>query len=220
MPSVTLRKTDKLHALRGMIDAKFLDRYKKLMARRADLAQRVYDNTLGKTGYAIKAAAGKDWQHWCETRDSLRLNGVDVPVCIVDAGGRSSMYRSGLKDHFTDTDARRVDRQTVQLKNSVVWPEREFNTSVDCDKADKDTRKVAETLKRDIAKFNREAQDFYDQAYGVLMQLRSTRRVDEMFPELWRCLPDGMRERIKQAVVVLSQDDVDNLRNQLPGAKK
>jgi len=220
MPSVTLIKTDKLHALRGMINAKFLDRYKKLMARRAELAQRVYDNTLGKTGYAIKEAAGKDWQHWCETRSSVRLDGVDTPACIIDAGQRSSMFRSGLKDHFTDVDSRRVDRQTIQLKHDVVWPDCEFNHSVNTDKADKDTRKVAATLKRDIANFNREAQDFYDQAYGILMQMRSTRRVDEMFPELWRYLPDGMRERIKQAVVVVSQDDVDKLRNQLPGAKK
>lgn len=130
------------------------------------------------------------------------------------------MYRSGLKDHFTDIDSRRIDRQTIQLKSAVVWPEREFNHTVHVEHADKDTRKVAQTLKRDIAKFNQEAQDFYDQAYGVLMQLRSTRRVDEMFPELWRYLPDGMRERIKQAVVPISQEDIDAVRKQLPGGTK
>lgn len=220
MPSVTLRKSDKLHALRGMINAKFLDRYKKLMARRAEMAQRVYDNTLGKTGYAIKDAAGKDWQKWCETRDSVRLEGVESPACIIDAGQRTTMYRSGLKDHFTDTDSRRIDRQTIQLKNAIVWPERQFDHSVHVENADKDTRRVSATLNRDIKKFNQEAQDFYDQAYGVLMQLRSTRRVDEMFPELWRYLPDGMRERIKQAVVPISQGDIDKVRDQLPGAKK
>lgn len=218
MPSVTLRKTDKLHALRGMIDAKFLDRYKKLMARRADLCQRVYDSTKGKIGYALKEAAGKDWQTWCETRDSLRLQGCEIPACIIDAGQRSTMYRSGMKDHFSGTDSRRIDRETIQLKCAVVWPERSFNHIVNVDEADKDTKKVAATLNRDIKKFNQEAQNFYDQAYGVLMQLRSTRRVDEMFPELWRYLPEGMRERIKQAVVVINQSDVDAVRKQLPGA--
>jgi len=220
MANVTLRKADKIHALRGMIDAKFLDRYKKLMSRRAELAQRVYDNTLGKTGYAIKEAAGSEWQKWCETRSSIKLEECKIPACIIDAGRRSSVYRSGEMDHFSGKDARRYGQERIQLKSDVVWPDGLFSDAVSVSHADKDTQKVAATLNRDIDRFNKECQEFYDGAYNVLMQLRSTRRVDEMFPELWRYLPAGLRERIKQGVIDITQSDVDAIRNQLPEAKK
>lgn len=221
MPNATLTKADKIHALRGMVQAKFQARHQRLMNRRAELTQQVYDETLGKTGYALRAAAGKEWQKWCRVHSGLYLPEMPFPYCLVETGKRPTMYRHGVIDQFGVGDPENYDRVNrlgpkVSLKNSVVMPSDHSEPCVLIKDASANARKKAGTLKRDILRFNRDAKQFYRDAYDVLMQIRSTRKVDEMFPELWKYLPEGTREKVKQAVIMISQEDVDRLRKQLP----
>ena len=75
-------------------------------------------------------------------------------------------------------------------------------------------------LNRAIDKFNSEAQEFADESSNLLTRLRSTKKVDEHFPELWQYLPDGLRERIKQGVVPINQADFDRIRKRSPNVNK
>lgn len=220
MTSVTLRKADKLYALRRMVRAKFGERHAKLMERRAALTQKVYDETLGKVGYALRATAGSDWKHWLDTSAVLYLTDVPFPYCAVDTGKRETFYTSSEVDEFGIGLPERSSNlfrygPEVSLKRTVVVPA-DRAPRVQVGNASATARKQAGALKRDVTRFNRDAKKFYQDAYNVLMQLRSTRKVDAAFPELWRYLPDGLRERVKQAVVPLDQAEIDRVRKQLP----
>lgn len=221
MPSVILKKSDKLHALRGMLEAKYKTRWDRLMSRRAELAQQVYDETRGPVGYALQATAGKDWNLWLRVNSNVYLPDMPYPYCIVDTGKKRTVYRIPEIDHFGSGNPDYNDRlrrlgPQISLKRSVVFPSDGSEPTVYVKNASGDLRKKAGALKRDIMRFNRESRDFYRQAYNVLMELRSTRKVDAAFPELWKYLPDGMRERVKQAAVVITQDQIDAVRKQLP----
>lgn len=230
MASVPMKKADKLYALSGMVRAKYQAQYKKLMERRAALAQRVYDETVGKEGWAVKAAVSKraDDKYWLEHKARIELVGIGVPVCRTEESrGRNSTYsRTFYPDLFSGhdlwvNDAGELtvfysrDRQ-VSLKASVPWPKHLFSDEVHLEKAYAATRKVGATLNRDIEAFNSEVAEFCNEAWGVLQDLRTTRQVDNMFPELWEYLSDGLRERLKQGLIPIDQKSIDQLRAKLP----
>ena len=226
MASVTLRKSDKLHALNAMTRAKFQERYNKLIKRRQALTQRVYDETLGMVGYKLKAAAASSEEvgYWLNTKQSLHLIGVPVPGLLAQPEVRSSLRRTYHKwELFSGESAANPLAEThfsQQLETLAVYPAREFSSRVHVDKAWAATRKVAAALTRDIKKFNKEVAEFYDKADDILYHIRSTKKVDQMIPELWEFLPLGLRERVKQGVIALDQSAVDELRKQMPKKRR
>lgn len=210
MPNIIVCKTDKIYALEGMINAKFRTRYKKLTERQSILATRVYNETYGKIGNQLKELSGENWRTWLTNKSRLFVKGCAIPELIVESGKNRS------KDLFTGLPENRHKRKMVTLKNGVAWPANIYKDDLMISDATKPTQRVAATLDRDIKAFNTEVKEFYSKAYSVLMQLRSSKRIDEMFPELWQYLPVGIKERAKQAIVAISQADVDALRSQLP----
>ena len=234
MASVSMKKADKLHALNGMVRAKYKDQYEKLMERRAALAQRVYDETVGKEGWPVKAAISKhaDAKHWVEHRARIEMVGVGFPVCRTEeVRNKNSVFSRMLytelfsgHDLVLDDDGKLIvygnRNREVSLKESVPWPRFGFGNDVHLNKAYAPTRKVGETLNRDIEAFNSEVAEFYNEAWGVLQDLRTTKQVDNMFPELWDYLPDGLRERLKQGLIPIDQKAIDLLRAKLPKKRR
>jgi len=218
--NTTLRKSDKLHALEGMLIAKYKKRYEELMTRRRNLAMQIYDDVFGKTGSSLKRSAGKNWKFWLETRANVRVAALHCPAVEIDSMKSRSMYRSGRKDVFTSKCPERHSFMEISLGCDVPWPDSHFSAEIPTDGISKSTKLKLASLNRAIDKFNAEAQEFADEAASLLMRLRSTKKVDEHFPELWQYLPYGLRERIKQGVVPVNQADFDKIRKQLPNVKK
>lgn len=226
MASVQLRKSDKIAALNSMVLAKYKPRYDELVKRWAQLTQRVYDVTVGKEGNKLKASAKRhcrEWNYWLDTRADLSLVGVPVPGLLASPAGRKLRRGWFHLELFSGRESPEpMDEQyvTQQLQQAVAWPDSMFSHSVDIDNADAQTKRVAKTLSRDVEAFNKEVKEFYGAAESVLYRIRSTKQVDAMFPELWDYLPAGLRERIKQGVIPLSQSEVDTLRKRLPKKRR
>jgi hypothetical protein len=225
MPSVTLKKLDKAHALNAMTESKFKARYAKLIERRRAMTKRVYDVTLGVVGNPLRGSAKRKtkgtnntWQFWLDTQSQLRLPGVSVPTCraVPTVKLRKNYYTYDLFTGTSGLDVTDPGSFFMTLPETVAWPENCYVSSVHVADADAATRKVAATLDRDINRFNKEVAEFYSKAWAVLNQLRTTRKVDAMFPELWDYLPEGLRQQANQAVVAITQAEVDELRKRLP----
>lgn len=221
MPSVNLKKAEKMEALAEMTKAKFQTQYNKLMKRRADLSLSVYDDTAGKVGNKLEKMAGKDFQYWLDTDGSIKVCGLLVPKLIIDNQKKSSLSPRDI-DFFTRRSDFKVtpERFGQTLSRTVVKPDREFSWSVSADDANAATKKKVATFNKDCKQFCEDIREFYNQALFVLEYVRTSKQVDERFPELWEFLPDGLRERIKQAVVVVDQDAIDAVRDQVKNTKK
>jgi len=221
MASVTLRKSDKLYALNEMTRAKFQAKYARLMCRRAELAQRVYDDVFGDVGDKLKAST-KDWAYWFETRDNLAITNVPVPGLKAEPLDKlqRNYYSWDLFSGQQRMDVLAPEYTSHSLKHTAVWPRSSYSNKLATDQASAKTKKVAATLTRDVNRFNKEVKGFYQEAQSILDHIRSTKKVDAMIPELWDYLPTGLRERVKQGIIPLSQADVDHLRKQLPKKKR
>lgn len=218
MPNVNIKKADKLYALNQMVEAKFRERYERLLERRRELAVKMYNDTVDPIGYQLRNLAGKEAPKWLCFLTQVALPDIPVPVALVQTGKRPNMWGDDEIDWFTgEARARRYDPRPfkVQLRNGLPWL-RSRGDTLEVSEASKSTKASAATLTRDTRRFNRDTKEFYDNAYSVLMQLRSSKRIDEMFPELWKYMPSGTREQIKQGLVPLTQEEVNELRKQLP----
>lgn len=220
MASVTLRMSDKRVALRNMIEAKFGPRYTQLIKRRRDLTMQVYEDTMGALADSLSTqfeGRPEDVWEWLDSRVDLALPGVPVPACVV-VDPKNSRKSVEIFSGTKEPSHRAFDTEyyTQQMVRKVVWPDRRYHGRVDLKAASATTRKEAKKLSAEVVRFNEEVMDFYYEAESILFSLRSSKKVDAMFPELWKYLPTGLKERVKQAVVPLSQSDVDKLRKQLP----
>lgn len=221
MPSVNLKKSEKMEALGEMTRAKFLGKYNDLMRRRAVLALAVYDDTDGKMGNKLEAQAGKDFQLWCDTTGSLEVDGLEVPHLLIE-NSKKSAYASSYIDFFTRKKDRSIDPHNFSqtLSRTVVKPNRCYGWTLDVTKATAKVKAKVKTFNRDAKSFCEEVHKFYYSAASVLEYIRTSKQVDERFPELWEFLPDGLRERIKQAVVLVDQDAIDAVRSEVKDTKK
>jgi hypothetical protein len=59
-----------------------------------------------------------------------------------------------------------------------------------------------------------------DKAHALNAMTESKFKADAVFPELWDYLPEGLRQQANQAVVAITQAEVDELRKRLPAKDK
>lgn len=229
MANARLKKQDKLVAIHAMVRDKYQDQFTKLNQRRIALLERVYRDAFGAIpgnlaaviNTATKAEAGnkrEPCKMWFEYRNELALVGVSRPGLLVEPTMklRFSAFDYELfrgKQGYTPL----ADDEPETLTSSVIWPRGLYTHHLSIEDAYADTKKVAATLDAAVLRFNAAAREFYDQAYDVVMyQINTTKQVDARFPELWKYLPAGLREQVKQGMVPFDQSVVDNLREQLP----